>query len=200
MEPSLIDIARKVVDETCRDVDLTFDNAFFVSILDDSITVSIDINTVKGGAECILYLPSISLNTVGGSNPITFANKCRELIHIDKKGEVHNVFVKDGLSIWCNILSSNLYGCNARLCLSYGNNPLFDTRIDKEEDFQKLWEYFLLAHKVIVVKEDVFNIERVELNTKIEELNRKYIELEKKHKSMMDSIKGIINETLDYNI
>ena len=197
MEPSLIDIARKVVEQTCKDVNLMFDKAFYVSIKGYSITVSNDINTINGGVECILYLPSISHNTVkdrNGSGTITFGNKCYKLIHIDKDGGIHNKFDKDGLSIWCNNLSSNIYGANARLCLSLGYNPLYDTKFDKEEDFQRLWERFLLVHKVIGIKEEEFNKEREELSSKIDELSKKYGELEKKHNNVMDSIRGIINE------
>lgn len=192
MKPSIIDIAKKVVEQTCKGANLMFDKAFYVSIEDNSVTVSNDINTIDGGVECILYLPSISHNTVNdrnGSGTITFGNKCYRLIYIDKDGGIHNEFEKDGLSIWCNNLSSSIYGANARLCLSLRHNPLYNTRFDKEEDILGLWESFLLVRKVIGIKEEEFNKERKELISKIDELSKG-----EKRNNVMDSNRGIINE------
>ncbi len=71
---------------------------------------------------------------------------------------------------------------------------VYQVDIGKEEDFQRLWGFFLLVHKVIGIKEEEFNKEREELSSKINELAKEYGELEKKHNKIMDSIKGIIED------
>ena len=194
MEPSLIDIARKVIDETCIGVDLSKHSPIYISIKDGKITVSLNINSLKKGDECMLLLPYRWDNTVpsySGYGNVTFRNTLHKLVSIDNVGNVIQYRYGNDSSLWIGC-DCTCYGANVKLFLKWNNTTLLRCGrfFPTTEDFHKIWNMYQDSKRIMDIMEKDFDSERAEMQSEIAELTKKCSDLKKKNKAhlMMKSL------------
>ena len=195
MEQSLIEIARKVISETCVGVDLSKHKPIYIPIKDNQITVSLNINSLKKADECMLLLPYRWDNTVPnryGTGTVTFINTLRKLVSIDNEGDVyHYGYPKDSpLQIGCECTG---FGSNVKIYLKYNGTTLYRNKhiSPTVEDFHDIWNHYQASKKIMDIMVKDFEDERFELQSKLEEMTNKCSALKKKNKALKDSIKEI---------
>ncbi len=195
MEPSLIDIARKVIDETCIGVDLSKHSPIYISIKDGKITVSLNINSLKKGDECMLLLPYRWDNTVpsySGYGTVTFRNTLHKLVSINNEGIVKQYCYGDSSSLWIGC-DCRLFGADVKLFLKWNNTTLLRCGrfFPTTEDFHKIWNLYQDSKRIMDIMEKDFDSERAEMQSEIAELTKKCSDLKKKNKALKDSIKRL---------
>ena len=184
MELSLIEIAKKVITETCKEVNFTTSKPIFIPIKDNKITVSLNSSSLRKADECMLLLPYIWENTVpnySGYGTVTFKNTLRKLVHIDNEGNINEYgYQKESpFRISCICRS---FGATVRLILDFDYKTIYESkhRFPTVEDFHEVWKLYNFSNKLIDFAN--FDQEREELQSEIEELKQKYSELDKKYK------------------
>ena len=184
MESTLIDVARKVIGETCNGVDFSKTHPIiYIPIKDNKIKVSTNINTLKNADECMLLLPYIWENTVPrytGNGNVTFINTLRKLVHIDKNSDIQHFFYRKDSSLFIDAECWS-FGHTVRLSLHYLGTKLFSTKhtFPTIEDFHDIWNHYQASKKIMDIMEKDFDDERAELQSKIDELTMKYSNLKK---------------------
>ena len=195
MEQSLIDIATKVFGETCIGVDLSKHKPIYISIKDNKITVSLNINSLKKADECMLLLPYRWDNTVpsySGYGTVTFRNTLRKLVSINNEGIVKQYCYGDYSSLWIGC-DCRLYGADVKLSLNWNNTTLLRCGrfFPTTEDFHKIWNLYQDSKRMMDIMEKEFDVERADMLSKIDELTKKCSDLKKKNKALKDSIKRL---------
>ena len=179
MERKLLKVAKKVIEEKCKNVDLNKRKPLVISIYDSDISFSDTIDSIKDADECILYLPTVRGNTVPDryhpSEFVTFLNPSNCLIYIDSECNVHNDYKKGDFSI---STVTYTFGANRYFVLKMGLNKIFESNVS-EDEFQKLWDYLKIASQCVQYKEEEFTTQLQELEKKINEQEKEIAELKK---------------------